>query len=284
MPRPTTVKRLLPVLAAAAVVGVVAVAATASLAQRDPDTTQTVASAPEAWSGTATLLQTPDGTLTLCGGVTLTSLPPAGCGGALVKGLDPMTVAGAERFPDGTVTTPSVRLVGTWDGTALTPTEPPVPAERADDSPAPEIPGPSCPEPGGGWPYDRVDLDGIDRVLAYARAQPGAGTPRIDRSQRILTLPFSDDLDRHRTAITGLYDGPVCVERAVRSDRELQQLGKRLQRELEDRGLLVLGSSAGGSACGCVTADLVAATPAQLQEIEQAHDGVVRLTSFLEPV
>lgn len=275
--------RFPPLLAAAAVV---AVAGSVTLALRDEpvDRPAPAPAEPQAWTGTATLLQTPDGTLTLCGGITLTSLPPAGCGGALVRGLDPMTVPGAERFPNGTTTTPSVRLVGTWDGTVLTTTEPPVLAERTYDSPETDILGPSCPEPAGGWPYDRVDVDGMTRVSTYVEAQPDAGTPRIDSSQRILTLPFTGDLDRHRAAIAELYDDPVCVELAARSDRELQQLGERLQRELAARGLLVLGSSAGGSACGCVTADLVAATQQQLTEIEAAYEGVVRLTSFLEPV
>jgi hypothetical protein len=217
--------------------------------------------------------------------MTLTSLPPAGCGGAVVRGLDPMTVPGAERFPNGTVTTPSVRLVGTWDGTALTPTEPPVLAERTyAGSPAPAIPGPSCAEPEGGWPYDRVDLDGIDRVVTYAQAQPEAGTPRIDTSQRILTVPFTGDLDRHRAAIAELYGGPVCVELVGRSDRELRELGEELQRDLATRGLQQLGGGAGGSACECVTADLVAATADEMEEIERTYDGVVQLTSFLEPV
>lgn len=275
--------RFLPLLAA---VAVVAVAGSVTLALRDEpvDRRATAPAEPRAWTGTATLLQTPDGTLTLCGGVTLTSLPPAGCGGAAVRGLDPMTVPGAQRYPSGTVTTPSVRLVGTWDGTALTPTEPPVLADPAYDDPMDQIPGPSCPEPSDGWPYDRVDVDGMTRVSAYVEAQPDAGTPRIDSSQRILTLPFTGDLDRHRAAIAELYDGPVCVELTARSDRELQQLGERLQRELAAKGLLVLGASAGGSACGCVTVDLVAATPPELAEIEAAYDGVVRLTSFLEPV
>lgn len=280
-PRLTEVKRFLPVLAA---VAVVAVAGSVTLALRDEPVDRTATAEPQTWTGTAPLLQTPDGVLTLCGGPTLDSLPPAGCSGAVVRGVQPMDVEGAVRYRGGTVTTPSVRVVGTWDGTVLTATEPPVLAERTyAGSPVPEIPGPSCPEPDGGWPFDRVDLDGIERVSAYVQTQPEAGTPRIDPSQRILTTPFTGDLDRHRHAIAELYDGPVCVELAARSDRELQELGERLQRELEQRGLVVLSSSAGGSACGCVTSDLVAATPEQMAEIESSYDGLVRLTSFLEP-
>ncbi len=99
--------RLLAALAVVALVGTVTVSLRGQLADR------TVASAPQTWTGAATMLQTPDGTLTLCGGSTAQSLPPASCGGVIVRGLDPMTVPGAERFQDGTITTPSVRLVGT---------------------------------------------------------------------------------------------------------------------------------------------------------------------------
>src|SRR3954451_8694459 len=116
-------KRLLPLAAAVAVAGT---ALLITLAARHDDPPARAAAPPERlWTGTATLLQTPNGKLTLCGGSILDSLPPAGCGGALVKDLDPMTVPGAKRYPGGTITTPSVRLVGSWDGTALTPTREP---------------------------------------------------------------------------------------------------------------------------------------------------------------
>lgn len=273
--------RLLPLAAAIAVTALVV---PVTLALRDAPQERTATQAPgQLWTGTATLLQTPDGRLTLCGGGILDSLPPAGCGGPRVLGLDPMTVEGAERFDNGTVTTPSVRLVGTWDGTALTVTQP---AERRDPdagTPPDAIPGPSCPEPPGGWPYDRFDQAGWERVTQYTATQPDAGTPRVDDSQRILTVPFTGDLDRHREEIAALYDGPVCVEHVEHSEREMQALFEEVQRELEARGLQMMSGSP-GSGRGYVDVSLVAVDPDEKAELEGAYDGRLRIESFLQPI
>lgn len=270
--------RMLPLAAALAVVAVVV---PLSAAVRGADSPAGPAPSPRLWSGTATLLQTPDGTLTLCGGAVLDSMPPAGCGGAPVTGLDPMSVEGAHRHPNGTVTTPSVRVVGTWDGDALTPTRPVEPAEPVAQGDEVGIPGPSCPEPPGGWPFDRVDPAGMERVQQYAADQPDAGTPRVDDSQRILTVPFTGAIDRHRAAIARLYDGPVCVELVERSGRELEEVFARVRQDLEDRGLVMLSGSGAGSVTPHVDVTVVAVTEAERAELEAAYDGVLRLRSFL---
>jgi hypothetical protein len=282
------VKVLPPLAAAAAVVAVVAGTALLVGGRADDAAAPSSSPSPAAerlWTGTATLLQTPDGSLTLCGGSILLSLPPAGCGGAPVRGLDPMTVPGAHRYENGTITTPSVRLVGTWDGDALTPTEPPVLAEPDRSSAEPqEIPGPSCPEPAGGWPFDKFDMNGWERVAEYAASQPDAGESRVDTSQRIFTVPFTGDLDRHRAEIAKLYDGPICVELVKHSRQELQGVMTRVQEELKRRGLAMLSGSPGGSGNGFVEVTVVAASPEEQAELESAFDGLLRMDSFLVPV
>lgn len=275
--------RLLPLAAAIAVTALVV---PVTLALRDggaPEEPDPAAPQQQQWTGTATLLQTPGGDLTLCGGMILTSLPPAGCGGAAVRGLDPMTVAGAERYPNGTITTPSVRLVGTWDGSALTVTQPYELAEPTGPPPPADIPGPTCPEPEGGWPFDRVDRVGWDLVHQYASTQPDAGTPRVDPSQRILTVPFTGDLDRHRAEITELYDGPVCVEPVERSSREMHALFEQVKADLGERGLQMLHGSPGAGQ-GYVEVFLVAVTPEEKTELEKQYDGLLRVDSFLQPL
>lgn len=236
----------------------------------------------ELWTGTATLLDTPDAELTLCGGMLLTSLPPAGCGGAVVRNFDPMTVPGAYKHEGGTITTPSVRLVGTWDGRALTVTEPFELAEPSPPPAYPPIPGPSCPEPPGGWPHDRADRNGWHRAIEYARSQSDSGEPRVDDSQRILTLPFTGDLDRHRAAVADLYDGPVCVEEVAHSNQELRQVFDRVQADLKARGLQMLGGSGGGSAQPFVDVSVIAISPEQQADLEAAYDGLLRVDSFLK--
>jgi hypothetical protein len=262
-------------------------AAVGLLAQHDgkqpagEDRQPRAAAAPQLWTGTATLLKTPHRELTLCGGAITTSLPPAGCGGAVVRGLDPMTVPGAHRYPNGTIETPSVRLVGTWDGKALTVTEPAVRAEPAQD-PATTIPGPSCPEPAGGWGSGELDQSAVERLNTYVSNQPDAGTMRVDSSQRVMTVPFTGDLDRHRAEIAKVYDGPVCVELVAHSARELGDVSSRAMHDLETRGLQLLGGGGMGVE-PYVEWQVVAATPEQIRQIESEYDGMLRLRSFLVP-
>ena len=194
-----------------------------------------------------------------------------------------MTVPGAERYANGTVTTPSVRLVGTWQDQLLTVTEPPVLSEPKA-RPVSDIPGPSCPEPAGGWPFDRVNQAGWQRVHQYLEQQPDAGVPRVDDSQRILTVPFTGDLERHGTAIARLYDGPVCVEETPYSTKELAAVFARVQAELDRRGLQMLTGSSGGSGRPYVEAELVAISADEQAELEADFDGMLRTTSFLQPV
>jgi photosystem II stability/assembly factor-like uncharacterized protein len=52
-------------------------------------------------------------------------MPPILCGGVTVTNVDIAAVPGTNTFANGTVRTPVVRLVGTWDGQALRLTEPP---------------------------------------------------------------------------------------------------------------------------------------------------------------
>lgn len=56
------------------------------------------------------------------------SLPPTGCSGVEVSGVDIPTVSGATRYPNGTVVTPTVKLVGKWQPPLLVLTEPPKPS------------------------------------------------------------------------------------------------------------------------------------------------------------
>lgn len=276
--------RWLPLATAVLVAGTVtsAVVAVQVVRRDDPTPRRAAAEAPHLWTGTASLLKPPRAELTLCGGATLLSMPPAGCGGAVVRGLDPMTVPGATRYPNGTVQTPSVRLVGTWDGRALTVTQPPV---RADPPPEPttKIPGPSCPEPASGWGTEEVDPEAANALQAYVDSQPDAGTPRVDRSQRVMTVPFTGDLDRHRAELARVYDGPLCVELVEHSARELEGVFSRARSDLENRGLQMLGGTGAGVEPR-VEIQLVAATPEKMREIEASYDGMLRLRSFLVPV
>lgn len=121
-------------------------------------------------------------------------------------------------------------------------------------------------------------------VQEYAAGQPDAGTPRVDSSQGILTIPFTADLERHRANIAKLYDAPVCVELTQHTDRELRALFGRAQADVQARGLQMILGHGGGSADQFVAITVVAVTPKESAEIEAAYDGLLQLSSFLQPV
>jgi hypothetical protein len=87
---------------------------------------------------TATVLQVPGQLPRACFAMPA-SYPPIGCSGVAIRGLDMSSVRGLLRYSNGVSATPGlVRLVGTWDGDALTLTQP---ASYAPPSAASEIPG-----------------------------------------------------------------------------------------------------------------------------------------------
>jgi len=61
----------------------------------------------------------------------LLTYPAEGCGGIEVRGVDFSQMPNVEGFPSGAQVSQAMRLVGTWDGGALTLTERPQPAAKA---------------------------------------------------------------------------------------------------------------------------------------------------------
>jgi hypothetical protein len=85
---------------------------------------------------TAELLLASDGRVFACYAY-LQSSQSDGCGGIEVRGANFSQISGMEDFPGGGQGSPPLRLVGTWDGTALTLTESPQPADKAPGLPEP---------------------------------------------------------------------------------------------------------------------------------------------------
>jgi hypothetical protein len=92
--------------------------------------------APTRYEVTAELLLANDGKVYACYAY-LQSFPPAACGGIEVLGVDLSQIRSVEGYPSGGQGSRPQRLVGTWDGQALTLTEPPHPAEKALGLPLP---------------------------------------------------------------------------------------------------------------------------------------------------
>jgi len=109
----------------------------------------TVGTAPPLYSVTATVMQKPGEAPHACFGTPL-PYPPIGCGGPDLRGVDMLTVRGVTRYSNGVLATGALRLVGTWDGHALTLTRPPESAAATDVTRMPQCaqePGTSSSDP-----------------------------------------------------------------------------------------------------------------------------------------
>ncbi len=234
------------------------------------------------WQVDASMLQTASQPLTACY-VSLLSLPPAGCSGAKVVGVSANRIPGTTKYPNGTVTTPVMHLVGTYRDGVLTLTEPPTRSALVSPSPAKPDPPVRCRPPAGGWPFAKVNAGGVSRVVAYVNAQRDGGSPRIDKSQKIMIAPFTGELERHRRELAAVYDGPVCVELAGASQRELAALEEQVSDEVKQKGFGLL-SGQSSNAFGTAVVEVVAASDRDREAVAQEHPGLVEVKSFLKPI
>jgi photosystem II stability/assembly factor-like uncharacterized protein len=85
---------------------------------------------------TTSLMAAKGGPLNACFATPLPS-PPIGCGGVEVTNVDVAATLGTTTYPNGTVGTPVVKLVGTWDGRVLRLTEPPQATKVGSTEPQP---------------------------------------------------------------------------------------------------------------------------------------------------
>jgi hypothetical protein len=85
---------------------------------------------------TAELLLANDGKVYACY-LYAQAFPPTACGGIEIRGVDFSQIPNVDGYPSGGQGSPPRRLVGTWDGQALTLTEPPHPAATAMGLPQP---------------------------------------------------------------------------------------------------------------------------------------------------
>lgn len=181
------------------------------------------------YTAVSTVLQLKGGPAYLCiGGVEL-SLPSAGCGGVILPGVDASRLPTAHVYANGTVDTGLLRVIGRWDGHALTPTRPIVRA--AFPKVQPYVPlRTACARPGG---TTAPDPTGQDRAVAAAQAAPDASYLYVSGDGgRVLNAAFTGHLARHRAALRMLYTGPVCVIRGHGTARSLTALSNRIGRDL----------------------------------------------------
>jgi hypothetical protein len=275
-----------------------AVAVLAGCAAAPADPTQSgggTRDEPQRYAAVAMVLESPEHDPQLCLGGVLESLPPQ-CGGPDVVGWDWAAVEDEESM-NGT-TWGTWRVVGTWDGEALTLTEPPAqpPLQRLPGEDMGEHFATPCPTPDGGWPVEEPSTateEGFAAATAYAEAQPEVGgvwvdaqaelaPPRPDLAQpAVLNVTFVSDLARHERELRARYGGPLCVSAAERTKAALQRLQGELQEALGDAVL----STGEDVVDGTVSVDVVVADEEVLARVRALDpDGIVRVHGALEPV
>lgn len=245
----------------------------------------------------ATVLEKGDGGPQLCLGGVATSYPPQ-CGGPPITGWSWAKVA-HEHAND--VRWGSYVVVGRYDGTRFTLTEPP----RVDDGsgPRPDLPPvrdytSPCPAPPGGWlPPDpaRATDDAEQQAVALAAQQPGyaalwidqnLGTaspgpsgPDNDPTRIVLNVSTTGDLAATERTLRTVWGGNLCVSRGVRTEAELNRVQTALQHA---PGMLGSGADAIG---GWVDLSVVRATRQYQRELDDTYGpGLVRLIGALHPL
>jgi hypothetical protein len=246
----------------------------------------------------ATVLDDGSGPQLCLGGVAL-SLPPQ-CGGPPIEGWDWDAVDG-ESSHNG-VSWGHFEVVGTYDGTTFTLTEPPAAVDSSDD---PELldapPGldrdftAPCPEPAGGWqPADPAvwDLDAFTRFTSDVRSIPGfagfwydnRGIVPDDPTRGIHVVAIaggSDAEDAARQTLASLWGGPICVTSAARTYRELQQIQDEAGALVEAEGETLLGAST-DEVGNIVQVQVIAPAPELQAELDERFgEGTVVLFSAL---
>ncbi|MCP2361293.1 hypothetical protein HD597_008313 [Nonomuraea thailandensis] len=253
-------------------------------------------SAPARYTASMTVLEGGGHGPQLCN-VVMESNPPQ-CEGPDVVGLDWGKVA--HESLNG-VKWGRYRLVGTWDGTRLTLTEPPgEPVEEPDKGDRFASP---CPEPEGGWrPADpaRATEQTMKDALARARsAQDYAGswldrfTPEpehpeeqmeMDAHNYVLNLRFTGDLAARESWIREVWGGALCLSGAERTEAELRAVQRDLEDELGKQGAEIISVGADELA-NLVRVSAWVATDELRQRLEDEHGAdVISLEGVLKPV
>jgi hypothetical protein len=267
-----------------------------------PDDTERPASgaATQRYTATATVLESREHGPQLCLGAVQLSYPPQ-CGGPDLIGWAWDAVDGVERANG--ITWGDYTVVGTWDGRALTLTEPARPPQPYT--------GPGldrdrfatpCPEPEGGWQVgdaERATDQAMQDALAHAQAQPEFGGAWIDQSinpaarsdQRdeaamndptrlVLNLRFAGDLDRHEAEARQRWGGALCVSAAAASLADLEDLRQEVQEMVGDQMLF----SSIDEVTGRVEIGVIVDDGMQRRMDERFGEGAVLVSGALRPV
>jgi len=230
----------------------------------------------------------------LCLGGIFLSDPPQ-CRGVPLVEWDWAKVEG-ERTLRGT-TWGEYRVVGTYDGKRLTPTEPAGPPRYPKghrstfDTP--------CREPAGGWARpDPMKTTQADLFKVSDAAQKGpdfAGLwltnlvslpPNADHQdlkEVVVNVTFTGDLARHEAELRKLWGGVLCVAQQKHSEAELTATGVEAQAMMREMGLELQESDL-DVIRGKIHVAVTAVTAEQLAKLDEKFGEVLVVTARLRPV
>jgi hypothetical protein len=131
-------------------------------------------------------------------------------------------------------------VIGTYDGTRLTMTDPAVPSRDGRGQPPVRSAASLCPVPPGGWPPSEPDLATqqskaqaalqvaalVEGYTAFALLDtPGPGDPTAEElSRAVLVVTTTGDLAQMEEQVRTAWDGALCVIPAPRTAAELQRV------------------------------------------------------------
>ncbi|MFI6710411.1 hypothetical protein ACIBF7_28510 [Nonomuraea sp. NPDC050478] len=247
------------------------------------------------------VLESPEHGPQLCAEMA-TSLPPQ-CGGPDIVGWDWSKVR--HESVRGTKWG-WYRVVGTWDGSRLTLTEPPGAAvERASEEHSLDSP---CPVPEGGWrPADpakatrealqvtkqRLDneeaVGGVWLDQSYLDSIPGYDGSKREWSEKyandpaklVLNVKFTGDLTGREAWVRESWGGALCVSQAQRSEETLRQIQEFIG---DDLGQRFTSTSVDIMKEQVVVGVWVADEELQQRLDDKYGEGVVHLQAALKPV
>jgi hypothetical protein len=274
---------------------VLAIAACGKSATSTTERPPSSSAGPQRYQIDATVLESPEHGPQLCAGGVLESLPPQ-CGGPDILGWDWATAEGEESV-GGTIWG-EYHLVGTYDGTTFTLTEPPAAPLLRSPAALPDFTTP-CPEPPGGWDVVDPSLVTLDDYQAFSAAAQNSADYAgmwVDQStnhdgiagvpmKQVMNVAYTGDLDRHRAELAAVWGGPICVVSRPRAMSDLRAVATDLigegQRAL---GLEVLSSGV-SDVDNVVTASVLVLDPDTQRRVDERYGtGVVVLDAVMQPV
>lgn len=223
------------------------------------------------------------------------SLPPQ-CSGTALVGWDWNAVRHESR---NGVKWGEYTVVGTWDGTRLTLTEPPkAPQPVAVDADGPDTTSP-CPAPEGGWrPVDpaKATEEALQAAMQIARKSPRYAGTWVDQSylgdgpikeseandpeRLVLNFMFTGDLEGHERQLRKIWGGALCVSPAERTEAELSRVQKKVDKEISG-----LQSSSVDTLKNRVDVTVFVATRELQQELDSRYGpGTVHASGVFNPV